>query len=51
MPRLVLEHVVDPENAHHHDPERLAAALMAILERETRCGAARRPDSQPDGVR
>jgi uncharacterized cofD-like protein len=36
VPRLVLEHVVDPENAHHHDPERLAAALMAILERETR---------------
>ena len=36
LPRLVLEHVVDPENAHHHDPERLAAALMAILERETR---------------
>jgi uncharacterized cofD-like protein len=36
VPRLVLEHVVDPDNAHHHDPERLAAALMAILERETR---------------
>jgi uncharacterized cofD-like protein len=36
VPRLVLEHVVDPENAHHHDPERLAASLMAILEREGR---------------
>ena len=36
VPRLVLEHVVDPANAHHHDPERLAAALMAILEREAR---------------
>jgi uncharacterized cofD-like protein len=36
VPRLVLEHVVDPENAHHHDPERLAIALMAILEREAR---------------
>ena len=36
VPRLVLEHVVDPENAHHHDPERLATALMAILERESR---------------
>ena len=36
VPRLVLEHVVDPENAHHHDPERLATALMAILEREAR---------------
>jgi uncharacterized cofD-like protein len=36
VPRLVLEHVVDPDNAHHHDPERLAASLMAILEREAR---------------
>jgi len=36
VPRLVLEHVVDPENAHHHDPERLATALIAILERESR---------------
>jgi uncharacterized cofD-like protein len=36
VPRLVLEHVVDPENAHHHDPGRLATALMAILERESR---------------
>jgi hypothetical protein len=36
VPRLVLEHVVDPGNAHHHDPERLATALMAILERESR---------------
>jgi uncharacterized cofD-like protein len=36
VPRLVLEHVVDPTNAHHHDPERLATALMAILEREAR---------------
>ena len=36
VPRLVLEHVVDPENAHHHDPERLATALIAILEREAR---------------
>jgi len=36
LPRLVLEHVVDPNNAHHHDPERLATALMAILEREAR---------------
>jgi uncharacterized cofD-like protein len=36
VPRLVLEHVVDPANAHHHDPERLATALIAILEREAR---------------
>ena len=29
VPRLVLDDVVDPENAHHHDPARLAAALIA----------------------
>jgi hypothetical protein len=33
-PRLVLEDVVDPDNAHHHDPARLAAAIMRIFERE-----------------
>jgi uncharacterized cofD-like protein len=33
-PRLVLEDVVDPANAHHHDPERLAAAIMRAWERE-----------------
>jgi uncharacterized cofD-like protein len=33
-PRLVLDEVVDLENAHHHDPERLASALMRVLERE-----------------
>jgi uncharacterized cofD-like protein len=33
-PRLVLEDVVDPTNAHHHDPERLAAAIMHAWERE-----------------
>jgi len=27
-PRLVLDDVVDPDNAHHHDQARLAAALM-----------------------
>ena len=36
LPRLVLESVVDRGNAHHHDPERLAGALLAILERESR---------------
>jgi uncharacterized cofD-like protein len=35
-PRLVLDEVVDPENAHHHDPARLAAALVRLLEREAR---------------
>jgi uncharacterized cofD-like protein len=36
LPRLVLENVVDLENAHHHDPERLAGALIGILEGEVR---------------
>ncbi len=39
-PRLVLEDVVDPENAHHHDAARLAAAVMRIVEREA--GSRRR---------
>ncbi len=38
-PRLVLDDVVDPENAHHHDPARLAAAILRVAERE---GRARR---------
>ena len=33
-PRLVLDDVVDPENAHHHDPARLAAAVLRVLEAE-----------------
>jgi hypothetical protein len=36
LPRLVLEDVVDPDNAHHHDPARLAAALLGVFEREQR---------------
>jgi len=43
-PRLVLDDVVDPNNAHHHDPERLAAALIRLVERERprhRAGVAR----------
>jgi 2-phospho-L-lactate transferase/gluconeogenesis factor (CofD/UPF0052 family) len=35
-PRLVLDDVVDPGYAHHHDPARLSAALIRILEREPR---------------
>jgi uncharacterized cofD-like protein len=35
VPRLVLEDVVDPDNAHHHDPARLAAAVMHVYERES----------------
>jgi uncharacterized cofD-like protein len=33
-PRLVLDDVVDPDNAHHHDPGRLAVALLRVIERE-----------------
>ena len=38
-PRLVLDAVVDPTNAHHHDPRRLAAALIRIF--ENRAGSRR----------
>ena len=31
-PRLVLSDVVDHRNAHHHDPDHLASALLALLE-------------------
>jgi uncharacterized cofD-like protein len=31
-PRLVLDDVVDPDNAHHHDPARLASAVMRAYE-------------------
>jgi len=34
-PRLVLDDVVDPDNAHHHDPVRLATAVMRVYERES----------------
>ncbi|MEW5991213.1 MAG: gluconeogenesis factor YvcK family protein [Chloroflexota bacterium] len=44
-PRLVTDDVVDPRNAHHHDPERLAAAVLRAAEREAparrRIGASR----------
>lgn len=35
-PRLAIDEVVDPTNAHHHEPARLAAALLGLLERERR---------------
>jgi uncharacterized cofD-like protein len=41
-PRLVLEDVVDPANGHHHDPERLAAAVIKVFENE---GGGRRRSS------
>ncbi len=37
--RLVLDDLVDPSSPIHHDPERLASAIIRIAERE---GAARR---------
>jgi uncharacterized cofD-like protein len=43
-PRLVLDDVVAPDNAHHHDPERLAGAIFRLYEREgqrRRTGVAR----------
>ena len=40
-PRLVLDDLVDPGNAHHHDPDRLASAIVAAWEREG--GHRRRP--------
>jgi uncharacterized cofD-like protein len=33
-PRLILNDVVDPDNAHRHDPARLATAVMAAYEAE-----------------
>lgn len=44
-PRLVLDDLVDPANAHRHDPARLANAVIGVWEREgghrRRQGAAR----------
>ena len=44
VPRLILDELVDPDNAHHHDPSRLAASLVRLLEGERtrrRAGVAR----------
>jgi len=38
-PRLILDDVVDPDHPHHHDPVRLASAVIHVWERE---GGARR---------
>lgn len=35
IPRLILDDVVNPDNPHHHDPTRLAVALVKALEGET----------------
>jgi uncharacterized cofD-like protein len=34
VPRLATDDVVDAINAHHHDPARLAAAVLRVAERE-----------------
>ncbi len=34
-PHLVLDDVVDPDNAHHHDPARLAAAVLRAYDAES----------------
>jgi uncharacterized cofD-like protein len=36
VPRLILDDVVDPDNAHHHDPARLAAAILRTYDCERR---------------
>jgi uncharacterized cofD-like protein len=38
-PRLVLDDVIDAAHPHHHDPVRLATAILRVVERE---GATRR---------
>ena len=35
VPRLILDDVVDADNAHHHDPARLADAVLRAYERES----------------
>jgi uncharacterized cofD-like protein len=34
VPRLILDEVIDAGNAHHHDPDRLATAVISALEGE-----------------
>jgi uncharacterized cofD-like protein len=34
VPRLIIDDVVDPDNAHHHEPTRLAAAIIRAFEGE-----------------
>jgi len=44
-PRLVLDDVVDPGNPHHHDPERLAVAILRAFDGEA--GIRRRTTGRP----
>jgi uncharacterized cofD-like protein len=34
VPRLIIDDVVDPDDAHHHEPARLAAAIIRAFEGE-----------------
>jgi hypothetical protein len=34
LPRLILDDVGDPANAHHHDPARLATAIIRAYDGE-----------------
>ncbi len=47
VPRLILDDVVDPTNAHHHDPVLLAAAVIRALEGEV--GVRRRSAGRTTG--
>ncbi len=47
VPRLILDEVADPANAHHHDPGRLAAAVMRAFEGEA--GIRRRSGGRAAG--
>ena len=46
-PRLILDDVIDPRNPHHHDPVRLAAAVIRALEGEV--GLRRRTAGRTTG--
>ncbi len=46
--RLVLDELVDPDNAHHHNPAKLAAAILDAWERE---GGRRRRPTTARGVK
>ena len=47
VPRLILDDVVDAENAHHHDPARLAArGHPRARAARSASGAGRRPDDR-----
>jgi hypothetical protein len=46
-PRLILDDVINPSNPHHHDPVRLAGAIVHALEAET--GLRRRTTARTTG--